>query len=79
VVRAKDPRWGEVPVAFVARRDPGLDETALRGLCQAQLARFKQPKGIYFIPPEESPRSASGKIQRHLLEARLPKTEAGQA
>jgi acyl-CoA synthetase (AMP-forming)/AMP-acid ligase II len=79
VVRARDARWGEVPVAFVARRDPSLDEAALMALCGAQLARFKQPKGIYFIPSEEFPRSASGKVQRHHLEARLPTTEARRA
>jgi acyl-CoA synthetase (AMP-forming)/AMP-acid ligase II len=68
VVRAKDSRWGEVPIAFVARRDPTLDEAALAALCRAQLAGFKQPKGIYFIPLEAFPRSASGKVQRHELE-----------
>ena len=73
VVRAKDARWGEVPVAFVARRDPSLDEAALAELCRAGLARFKQPKGIYFIPFESFPRSASGKVQRHELEARVPR------
>ena len=72
VVRARDPRWGEVPVAFVARRDPSLDEAALAALCRAQLAGYKQCKGIYFIPLESFPRSASGKIQRHELEARVP-------
>jgi acyl-CoA synthetase (AMP-forming)/AMP-acid ligase II len=72
VVRARDPRWGEVPVAFVARRDPSLDEAALAALCRAQLAGYKQPKGIYFIPFESFPRSASGKIQRHELESRIP-------
>jgi fatty-acyl-CoA synthase len=72
VVRAKDPRWGEVPVAFVARRDPSLDEAALAALCRAQLGGYKQPKGIYFIPLESFPRSASGKVQRHELEARVP-------
>jgi acyl-CoA synthetase (AMP-forming)/AMP-acid ligase II len=78
VVRAKDARWGEVPVAFVARRDPSLDEAALAQRCRAELAGYKQPKGIYFIPLEAFPRSASGKIQRHELEARVP-IAAGQA
>jgi fatty-acyl-CoA synthase len=72
VVRAKDARWGEVPLAFVARRDPSLDEATLAALCRAQLAGYKQPKGIYFIPFESFPRSASGKIQRHELEGRIP-------
>jgi acyl-CoA synthetase (AMP-forming)/AMP-acid ligase II len=79
VVRAKDARWGEVPVAFVARRDPSLDEAALSRLCRAELAGYKQPKGIYFIPVEAFPRSASGKIQRHELEARVPARSAEPA
>jgi acyl-CoA synthetase (AMP-forming)/AMP-acid ligase II len=77
VVRARDPRWGEVPVAFVARRDPSLDEAALSALCRAQLAGYKQPKGIYFIAVEAFPRSASGKVQRHELEARIPVLRGG--
>ncbi len=75
VVRRADDKWGEVPVAFVARRDDklsdALSEEDLLALCRAQLAGFKQPKGIRFIPMEAFPRSASGKIQRHELEKRL--------
>jgi acyl-CoA synthetase (AMP-forming)/AMP-acid ligase II len=79
VVRARDGRWGEVPVAFVARRHPSLDEAALAALCRAQLAGYKQPKGIYFIPLEDFPRSASGKVQRHELEARVPASSDGSS
>jgi fatty-acyl-CoA synthase len=71
VVRRPDARWGEVPVAFVARRDASLTEQALGDLCREQLAGYKQPKAVFFIPIEEFPRSASGKIQRHELEKRL--------
>jgi acyl-CoA synthetase (AMP-forming)/AMP-acid ligase II len=71
VVRKRDPKWGEVPVAFVARHDDALTEEALRARCREQLAGFKQPKEIRFIPFDAFPRSASGKIQRHELEQRL--------
>ena len=71
VVRRADARWGEVPVAFVARRDETLTEDALHALCRAQLAGYKQPKDIRFIPLERFPRSASGKIRRHELERLL--------
>jgi len=71
VVRKRDPKWGEVPVAFVARRDDALTEDELRVRCREQLAGFKQPKEIHFIPFDAFPRSASGKIQRHELEQRL--------
>jgi fatty-acyl-CoA synthase len=71
VVRAKDATWGEVPVAFVARRDDSLDAAALHARCRAELAGFKQPKQIRFIAFDAFPRSASGKVLRHELEARL--------
>ncbi len=71
VVRAKDDQWGEVPVAFVARRDDSLTESDLAAALAGELARFKRPKRIHFIALEDLPRSASGKIQRHELEVRL--------
>jgi fatty-acyl-CoA synthase len=71
VVRRPDPRWGEVPVAFVARRDDALDEASLRARCREQLAGYKQPKEIRFITLDAFPRSASGKVQRHELERLL--------
>jgi fatty-acyl-CoA synthase len=75
VIRKADPRWGEVPVAFVARRDEALTGEELRRLCRAQLAGYKQPKEIHFIPFDAFPRSASGKIQRHELERQLAQSK----
>jgi fatty-acyl-CoA synthase len=74
VVRRADPRWGEVPVAFVARRTPELTAADLLRLCRAELAGYKQPKDIVFVEEQEFPRSASGKIQRGELEKRLNPT-----
>ena len=71
VVRRPDERWGEVPVAFVARADPGLTAGDLMAACRARLAGYKRPKAIRFIEPHEFPRSTSGKILRHALEERL--------
>ena len=72
VVRSADEKWGEVPIAFVARRtNDGLTAEALFERCRAELAGYKQPKGIRFIPYEDFPRSASGKVQRHELEKLL--------
>jgi fatty-acyl-CoA synthase len=75
VVRRADAKWGEVPVAFVARRDASLTADDLRARCREQLAGYKQPKQIVFIPFEAFPRSASGKVQRHELEKRLATEE----
>lgn len=71
VVRRTDAKWGEVPVAFVARRDETLGEAELFERCRAKLAGYKQPKQIVFIPFEAFPRSTSGKVQRHELEKLL--------
>jgi acyl-CoA synthetase (AMP-forming)/AMP-acid ligase II len=71
VVRRPDPKWGEVPVAFVARHSEQLEAADLYQRCRRDLAGYKQPKDIVFIPASEFPRSASGKIQRHELEKRL--------
>ena len=71
VVRKADAKWGEVPVAFVARHDAGLEAADIYRRCRRELAGYKQPKEIHFIAASDLPRSASGKIQRHELEKRL--------
>ena len=75
VVRRPDPRWGEVPVAFVARKDRSLSEEELLRRCRDALAGYKQPKQIHFVRVEDLPRSTTGKIQRHEIEGWL---ERGQ-
>jgi fatty-acyl-CoA synthase len=69
VVRKADPRWGEVPVAVVARNDDRLSAEDLYAACRRQLAGFKQPKDIRFVAFADLPRSTTGKIQRHEVEA----------
>jgi fatty-acyl-CoA synthase len=72
VVRRPDARWGEIPVAFVARTDESLTADALLTACKAQLAGYKKPRAIVFIAYEDFPRSASGKVLRNELEKLLP-------
>jgi acyl-CoA synthetase (AMP-forming)/AMP-acid ligase II len=74
VVKKRDAKWGEVPVAFIVRRDECLSEEELRGLCAARLSRYKHPREYHFLANDELPRSTTGKIQRHLLEKRLAET-----
>ncbi len=71
VVRKRDPRWGEVPVVFAVRGDDTLTEAGVIDLCRGRIAAYKLPKEVHFLALEELPRSVSGKIQRHLLEARF--------
>jgi acyl-CoA synthetase (AMP-forming)/AMP-acid ligase II len=79
VVRATDQKWGEVPVAFVSCRDNSVTEAHLLELCRRDLASYKRPRQFNFIDFSEFPRSTSGKVQRHELEARLAKASAGTA
>jgi acyl-CoA synthetase (AMP-forming)/AMP-acid ligase II len=76
VVRRPDARWGEVPVAFVARANDRLDGDALKALCRGKIAGYKQPKDVIFIPFEAFPRSTTGKVKRHELELLLPAAPA---
>jgi acyl-CoA synthetase (AMP-forming)/AMP-acid ligase II len=66
VVGRPDPRWGEVPVAFVVLRD-GARGTAeeLQEFCRARLARFKVPRAVEFI--DALPRNPSGKVLKRVL------------
>ena len=67
VVRRKDARWGEVPVALVVARE-AVDVGELAGRCRAALAGFKQPKEIRLVSAERIARSTTGKIRRRDLE-----------
>ncbi len=71
VVRKSDEKWGEVPVIFVVRSDPELSAEDVTERCARDLSSYKRPKGVFFIEDEDLPRSTTGKIQRHELEARL--------
>lgn len=64
VVGIQDKLRGEVPVAYIVPRRsiPGAE---LEARCRAVLASFKVPRA--FVTVEELPRTALGKIQKHLL------------
>jgi acyl-CoA synthetase (AMP-forming)/AMP-acid ligase II len=66
VVARPDDRWGEVPVAFVARQPGAITtEDELIAHCQSQLAKFKVPKAITFV--DALPRNPSGKVLKREL------------
>ena len=71
VVRVPDDRWGEAPVAFVSRSCNASTRDTLMAACRASRAAYKLPREIHFIAFEDFPRSTSGKILRHILEASL--------
>jgi malonyl-CoA/methylmalonyl-CoA synthetase len=67
VVGVPDPVRGEVPVAFVAAKTAGerLDVDRLAAACRENLASFKVPRR--FVQVARLPRTALGKVQKHLL------------
>jgi len=68
VVAGPDPKWGEVPVAFVSLK-PGAQTSAEELIAHAReaLAHFKAPKRVIF---GELPKNATGKIQKFVLRER---------
>jgi len=68
VVGVEDPQSGEVPWAYVVRRDPGLTGEALAAHCKARLTNYKHPRRIVFV--EELPKSPVGKLLRRELRDR---------
>ena len=73
VVAMPDPRWQEVPVAFVTLEVGGeLTEGDLIAYCRTHLASFKTPKAVTFV--SEFPRNSSGKILKRVLRDRAAGT-----
>lgn len=67
VTGVADEKWGEVGCAHLLAM-PGRslpDQSALTAFCRTRLAAYKIPK--YFIAVEDFPRTAAGKVQKHLL------------
>lgn len=68
VAGESDSIRGEIPVAYVVG-DASLDLAALEGLVRAELASFKVPRR--WVRLEALPRTALGKVQKHLLAAQF--------
>ena len=65
VVAMPDPKWGEVPCAFVELREgASATEEEIVAHCRQLLAGFKVPKAVRF---GELPKTSTGKIQKFQL------------
>jgi fatty-acyl-CoA synthase len=66
VIGRPDPRWDEVPVAYVIRRAGcSIEAESLKAHVLTQLARFKVPREFVFV--DDLPRTALGKVQHFVL------------
>jgi malonyl-CoA/methylmalonyl-CoA synthetase len=66
VAALPDTIRGEVPVAYVVC-NPGFDPAKLEARCRTVFASFKIPRA--FVAIDRLPRTALGKVQKHLLPA----------
>jgi len=74
VVAQPDPKWGEVPCAFLELK-PGASTTQeeVIAFCREHLARFKVPKRVVFVG---LPKTSTGKIQKFMLRNQVQSASA---
>jgi fatty-acyl-CoA synthase len=69
VIGVPDERWGEVGHAFLLPRPgAGIDVAALGPWCRERIAAYKIPRSFEVVA--DYPRTAAGKVQKHVLKAR---------
>ena len=60
IVGMPDPKWGEIGVAVVVRRDPSLTAETLLAHLEGRSARYRWPRQVFFW--DALPKSGYGKI-----------------
>jgi len=76
VIGVPHPDFGEaVAAVVVADSTVAIDEAAVQAALADELARFKQPKRVYFV--DELPRNTMGKVQKNQLRENYAETFAG--
>jgi fatty-acyl-CoA synthase len=74
VVAKPDPKWGEVPCAFIELKDNArATEAEIIAFCRAQMPGFKTPKAVVFGP---IPKTSTGKIQKFMLRNQVSSAKA---
>src|SRR5512140_3422341 len=74
VVATPDPKWGEVPCAYIELRE-GQSATGgeLEAFCRERMAHFKVPRKFVF---QAVPRTSTGKLQKFILRRQAHSKEA---
>ena len=65
VIGVPHPDFGEAVVAVIVAEDKALDEAQVMGFVADKLAKFKQPKAVFFV--DALPRNTMGKVQKVTL------------
>ncbi|MPV88170.1 acyl-CoA synthetase [Georgenia ruanii] len=71
VIGVAHPKWGEVGHAYVVLAEGAalLTPDDVVAALEGRLARYKIPKDVVFV--DQLPRTATGKLQKHLIRTRL--------
>jgi fatty-acyl-CoA synthase len=74
VVAKPDPKWGEVPCAFLELKEGATaTEAEIIAFCRDQMSGFKTPKAVVFGP---IPKTSTGKIQKFMLRDQVGSAKA---
>ncbi len=74
VVAKPDPKWGEVPCAFIELKENATaTETEILAYCKSVMPGFKVPKAVVFGP---LPKTSTGKIQKFELRNQMNSAKA---
>ena len=74
IVAAPDPKWGEVPCAFIELREGAeATEEEIVEYCRLHMARYKVPKRVIF---GAVPKTSTGKIQKFMLRQQMKSATA---
>ena len=74
VVAKPDPKWGEVPCAFIELKEGATaTEAEIIAFCREQMSGFKAPKAVVFGP---IPKTSTGKIQKFMLRDQVGSAKA---
>jgi fatty-acyl-CoA synthase len=74
VVAKPDPKWGEVPCAFVELKDGAkATEAEIIAFCRSHMSGFKTPKAVVF---GSIPKTSTGKIQKFMLRNQVDSAKA---
>src|SRR5690242_14144477 len=74
VVAKPDPKWGEVPCAFIELKEGAkATEAEIIAYCKSHMSGFKTPKAVVF---GTIPKTSTGKIQKFLLRNEVQSAKA---
>ncbi len=74
VVAKPDPKWGEVPCAFIELKEgASATEAEIIAYCRSHMSGFKTPKAVVFGP---IPKTSTGKIQKFMLRNQVDSAKA---